>query len=147
MEYKDYRMLQKHLSELAQGGTAVGTGINTRSKFGNLMVKEISQFSGIAFTEAVNHFEAQAAQDAAVEASGALKTVAVSLSKIANDIRWLGSGPRAGIGELILPAVQPGSSIMPGKINPTQIEALSYGLCKSNGKSHKYLYSWITRSL
>ena len=116
--------VQKHLSELAQGGTAVGTGINTKLEFGALMAQEISQFSGIAFTEAVNHFEAQAAQDASVEASGALKTVAVSLSKIANDIRWLGSGPRAGIGELILPAVQPGSSIMPGKVNPVICEAM-----------------------
>ena len=116
--------VQKHLSEIAQGGTAVGTGINTKAKFGMLMAQEISQFSGIEFIEAVNHFEAQATQDAAVEASGALKTVAVSLSKIANDIRWLGSGPRTGIGELILPAVQPGSSIMPGKVNPVICESL-----------------------
>ena len=116
--------VQKHLSELAQGGTAVGTGINTKAEFGRLMAQEISKFSGIAFTEAVNHFEAQAAQDAAVEASGALKTVAVSLSKIANDIRWMGSGPRGGIGELILPAVQPGSSIMPGKVNPVICESM-----------------------
>ena len=115
---------QKHLSELAQGGTAVGTGINTKSEFGQLMAQEISKYSGIGFTEAVNHFEAQAAQDASVETSGALKTVAISLSKIANDIRWLGSGPRAGIGELILPAVQPGSSIMPGKVNPVICESM-----------------------
>jgi len=116
--------VQKHLSELAQGGTAVGTGINTKIEFGQLMAREISRFAGITFTEAVNHFEAQAAQDAAVETSGALKTVAVSLSKIANDIRWMGSGPRAGIGELILPAVQPGSSIMPGKVNPVICESM-----------------------
>ncbi len=116
--------VQKHLSELAQGGTAVGTGINTKTEFGQLMAQEISRFSGITFTEAVNHFEAQAAQDAAVETSGALKTIAVSLSKIANDIRWMGSGPRAGIGELILPAVQPGSSIMPGKVNPVICESM-----------------------
>ena len=116
--------VQKHLSELAQGGTAVGTGINTKSEFGLLMAQEISRYSGIEFTEAVNHFEAQAAQDAAVEASSSLKTVAVSLSKIANDIRWLGSGPRAGIGELILPSIQPGSSIMPGKVNPVICEAM-----------------------
>ena len=83
-----------------------------------------SEESGITFTEAVNHFEAQAAQDAAVETSGALKTIAVSLSKIANDIRWMGSGPRAGIGELILPDVQPGSSIMPGKVNPVICESM-----------------------
>ena len=112
------------LSELAQGGTAVGTGINTKKQFGSLMAKEISKYTGISFKEADNHFEAQAAQDAAVETSGTLKTIAVSLSKIANDIRWLGSGPRAGLGELILPAVQPGSSIMPGKTNPVICEAV-----------------------
>ena len=112
------------LSELAQGGTAIGTGINTKEQFGSLMAKEISSYTGISFKEADNHFEAQAAQDAAVETSGVLKTIAVSLSKIANDIRWLGSGPRAGLGELILPAVQPGSSIMPGKTNPVICEAM-----------------------
>ena len=115
---------QGFLSELALGGTAVGTGINTKAQFGSLMAKEISHFTGIVFSEASNHFEAQGAQDAAVETSGALKTIAVSLSKIANDIRWLGSGPRAGLGELILPAVQPGSSIMPGKTNPVICEAM-----------------------
>jgi fumarate hydratase class II len=112
------------LSELAQGGTAVGTGINTHKEFGSRIAKELSTISGVKFTEAINHFEAQAAQDAAVETSGALKTLAVSLSKIANDIRWLASGPRAGLGELILPAVQPGSSIMPGKVNPVICEAM-----------------------
>ena len=115
---------QGFLSELALGGTAVGTGINTKAQFGSLMAKEITRFTGISFVEASNHFEAQGAQDAAVETSGALKTIAVSLSKIANDIRWLGSGPRAGLGELILPAVQPGSSIMPGKTNPVICEAM-----------------------
>ena len=115
---------QGFLSELALGGTAVGTGINTKARFGTHMAKEITRFTGITFVEASNHFEAQGAQDAAVETSGALKTVAVSLSKIANDIRWLGSGPRAGLGELILPAVQPGSSIMPGKTNPVICEAM-----------------------
>ena len=115
---------QGFLSELAQGGTAIGTGINTKEQFGSLMAKEISSYTGISFKEADNHFEAQAAQDAAVETSGVLKTIAVSLSKIANDIRWLGSGPRAGLGELILPAVQPGSSIMPGKTNPVICEAM-----------------------
>ena len=115
---------QGFLSELALGGTAVGTGINTKAQFGTHMAKEITRFTGISFVEASNHFEAQGAQDAAVETSGALKTVAVSLSKIANDIRWLGSGPRAGLGELILPAVQPGSSIMPGKTNPVICEAI-----------------------
>jgi fumarate hydratase class II len=115
---------QGFLSELALGGTAVGTGINTKAQFGTRIAKEITRFTGITFVEASNHFEAQGAQDAAVETSGALKTVAVSLSKIANDIRWLGSGPRAGLGELILPAVQPGSSIMPGKTNPVICEAM-----------------------
>ena len=115
---------QGFLSELALGGTAVGTGINTKAQFGTHMAKEITRFTGILFVEASNHFEAQGAQDAAVETSSALKTVAVSLSKIANDIRWLGSGPRAGLGELILPAVQPGSSIMPGKTNPVICEAM-----------------------
>ena len=115
---------QGFLSELALGGTAVGTGINTKAQFGTYMAKEITRFTGITFVEASNHFEAQGAQDAAVETSAALKTVAVSLSKIANDIRWLGSGPRAGLGELILPAVQPGSSIMPGKTNPVICEAM-----------------------
>ncbi len=115
---------QKLLSELAQGGTAVGTGINTHVEFGERIAKEISSVSGVNFIEARNHFEAQAAQDAAVETSGALKTIAVSLSKIANDVRWLGSGPRAGLGELMLPAVQPGSSIMPGKVNPVICESM-----------------------
>lgn len=112
------------LSELAQGGTAVGTGINTHKDFGRLIAEEITKISGVQFKEAENHFEAQAMQDAAVELSGSLKTIAVSLSKIANDIRWLGSGPRAGLGEIILPAVQPGSSIMPGKVNPVICESM-----------------------
>ena len=124
---------QGFLSELAIGGTAVGTGINTKAQFGSLVAKEISRFTGISFIEASNHFEAQGAQDAAVETSGTLKTVAVSLSKIANDIRWLGSGPRAGLGELILPAVQPGSSIMPGKTNPVICEAMIQGCAQVIG--------------
>lgn len=114
-----------HLSELAIGGTAVGTGINTHSKFGSLVAKNLTKMTGVQFREAQNHFEAQGAKDAVVEASGALKTVAVSLMKIANDIRWLGSGPRCGIGEIILPAVQPGSSIMPGKVNPVMAESVT----------------------
>ena len=121
---KRLKNAQSSLSELAQGGTAVGTGINTHKDFGKLIAKEITSFSGVQFKEAENHFEAQATQDAAVELSGALKTIAVSLSKIANDIRWLGSGPRAGLGEIILPAVQPGSSIMPGKVNPVICESM-----------------------
>ncbi|MBC8256842.1 MAG: class II fumarate hydratase [Candidatus Marinimicrobia bacterium] len=124
---------QRFLSELAIGGTAVGTGINTKEKFGSLMAKEITKLTGIPYKEAPNHFEAQGAQDAAVESSGALKSVAVSLSKIANDIRWLGSGPRAGLGELILPAVQPGSSIMPGKTNPVICEAMIQGCAQVIG--------------
>ena len=115
---------QKLMSELAIGGTAVGTGINTHTKFGSIVALEVSKYTKINFVEASNHFEAQGAQDAAVEVSGALKSIAVSLSKIANDIRWLGSGPRAGLGELILPAVQPGSSIMPGKTNPVICESV-----------------------
>ncbi|MCB0264854.1 MAG: class II fumarate hydratase [Calditrichaeota bacterium] len=114
----------KNLSELAIGGTAVGTGINTHPDFAKGVCKRVSETTGIKFTEADNHFEAQGAKDAYVEASGALKTVAVSLMKIANDIRWLGSGPRCGIGEILLPEVQPGSSIMPGKVNPVIAEAM-----------------------
>jgi len=113
------------LSELAQGGTAVGTGLNTHPEFGTRMAAELSAIYGIEFTEAKNHFEAQAAQDAAVELSGALKTVAVSLLKIANDVRLLNMGPRCGLGEITVPAVQPGSSIMPGKINPVMAESLA----------------------
>ncbi|MED5474869.1 MAG: class II fumarate hydratase [Candidatus Neomarinimicrobiota bacterium] len=115
---------QSPLAELAQGGTAVGTGINTHIQFGELIALEISNNSGMKFKEAENHFEAQSTQDSVVELSGTLKTISVSLSKIANDIRWLGSGPRAGIGELILPSVQPGSSIMPGKVNPVICESM-----------------------
>src|SRR5690606_3265239 len=107
-----------HLRELAIGGTAVGTGLNAPPRFGALVAEELARETGIEFREAENHFEAQAAQDALVATSGALKTVAVSFMKIANDIRILGMGPRCGIAELKLPATQPGSSIMPGKVNP-----------------------------
>jgi len=113
------------LGELAQGGTAVGTGLNTHPEFGARMAAELSGLYGIAFQEAANHFEAQAAQDAAVELSGQLKTVAVSLVKIANDVRLLNAGPRCGLGEISVPAVQPGSSIMPGKVNPVIAESLA----------------------
>ena len=113
-----------HLGELALGGTAVGTGINAHPDFARKVIERLNDLSGMEFREAENHFEAQGARDAAVEASGALKAVAVSFYKIANDIRWLGSGPRAGFGEIKLPAVQPGSSIMPGKVNPVMAEAL-----------------------
>ena len=114
----------KHLGELALGGTAVGTGINTHPDFAKKTIAGIAEDTDLELIEAPNHFEAQGAQDAAVEASGALKTVATSLIKIANDIRWLGSGPRCGIGELKLQATQPGSSIMPGKVNPVMCEML-----------------------
>ncbi|MBI2486643.1 MAG: class II fumarate hydratase [Deltaproteobacteria bacterium] len=117
--------IKNHLSELAIGGTAVGTGINTHPEFGKLVAKNLTKMTGVNFKEAENHFEAQGAKDAVVEASGALKTVAVSLMKIANDIRWLGSGPRCGIGEIIIPPVQPGSSIMPGKVNPVIAESVT----------------------
>ncbi|MBM4388176.1 MAG: aspartate ammonia-lyase, partial [Deltaproteobacteria bacterium] len=116
--------LEDHLSELALGGTAVGTGINAHPEFAPRTIAGISHETGLNFREAADHFEAQSAKDAVVEASGALKTVAVSLIKIANDIRFLGSGPRCGIGEIKLPAVQPGSSIMPGKVNPVIPEML-----------------------
>lgn len=113
------------LSELALGGTAVGTGLNTHKEFAVLAAQKISEISGRKFKTAPNKFEALAAHDAVVEASGVMKTLAVSLMKIANDIRMLGSGPRCGIGELQLPANEPGSSIMPGKVNPTQSEAMT----------------------
>jgi len=113
-----------HLRELAIGGTAVGTGLNTHPEFGRRVAEQLSGMTGVSFREAGNHFGAQAGQEAAVQMSGTLKTLAVALMKIANDIRWLGSGPRLGLGELILPPVQPGSSIMPGKVNPVIAEAL-----------------------
>jgi len=112
------------LLKLAQGGTAVGTGINTHKDFGKLIAHELSVITGLNFTESDNHFESQATQDSVVHLSGSLKTLSVSLYKIANDIRWLGSGPRSGLGELVLPPVQPGSSIMPGKVNPVICESL-----------------------
>lgn len=114
-----------NLSYLAQGGTAVGTGLNTRKGWDSRIAEEVSNLTGLPFKTAPNKFEALAAHDAIVEASGALNTVAVSLYKIANDIRYLGSGPRCGYGELSLPENEPGSSIMPGKVNPTQNEALT----------------------
>ncbi len=112
------------ICELPVGGTAVGTGINTDAEFGKLVSAHLAKKLKIAFVEAENHFEAQASKDACVELSGALKTVAVSLTKIANDFRWLASGPRCGFAEIILPPVQPGSSIMPGKVNPVIPESL-----------------------
>lgn len=115
----------EHLSELALGGTAVGTGINTPKGYSEVVAKKIAELTQLPFVTAENKFEALAAHDAIVEAHGALKTVAVSLMKIANDIRMLSSGPRSGIGEIFIPDNEPGSSIMPGKVNPTQCEALT----------------------
>ena len=114
-----------HLSELALGGTAVGTGINTPEGYANLVSKKIAEFTQLPFVSADNKFEALAAHDAIVESHNALKQLAVSLNKIANDIRLLASGPRSGISEIIIPSNEPGSSIMPGKVNPTQCEALT----------------------
>jgi len=111
------------VAELPLGGTAVGTGINTPPGFAAAVIGTISEQTGLPLTEARNHFEAQGARDGLVEASGALRTIAVSLNKIANDLRWMGSGPRAGLGEIALPDLQPGSSIMPGKVNPVICEA------------------------
>lgn len=116
---------QHALSEVALGGTAVGTGLNCHPDFAAKVMGFISQETGCAFREATNHFEAQSAQDSLVEASGELRTLAVSLMKIANDVRWLGSGPRCGLGEIHLPETQPGSSIMPGKVNPVIAESVT----------------------
>ena len=122
---KAIRNTLDHLSELALGGTAVGTGINTPAGYAEKVAAYIAEFTGLPFITAKNKFEALAAHDAIVETHGALKQTAVSLNKIANDIRLLASGPRSGIGEIIIPANEPGSSIMPGKINPTQCEAIT----------------------
>ena len=121
------------LYELAIGGTAVGTGLNAAEGFAEAAVAEIARLTGLPFVAAPNRFAALAADDALVHASGALATLAVSLMKVANDIRWLGSGPRAGLGELILPENEPGSSIMPGKVNPTQSEAVTMVACQVFG--------------
>ncbi|HVB24745.1 MAG TPA: class II fumarate hydratase [Ktedonobacteraceae bacterium] len=118
------RQAQSELAEVALGGTAVGTGVNTHPEFAARVCARLSEMNGVTVHETSNHFQAQSTLDNAVAASGALNTLAVSLMKIANDIRWLGSGPRAGIGEIDLPAVQPGSSIMPGKVNPVIAESL-----------------------
>ncbi len=118
------RQALDELSEVALGGTAVGTGINTHPEFAKRATARLAKLTGLPIHETSNHFQAQATLDNAVAASGALKVIAVSLTKIANDLRWLGSGPRAGIGEIDLPAVQPGSSIMPGKVNPVIAESV-----------------------
>ncbi len=123
----------KHLAELALGGTAVGTGLNTPKGYSRLVARKIAELTGHPFKSAKNKFEAMAAHDAIVESHGALKTVAASLMKIGNDIRMLASGPRSGIGEVIIPANEPGSSIMPGKVNPTQSEALTMAMAQVLG--------------
>jgi len=118
------KSVEPSLAELALGGTAVGTGLNTHPEFAPRVIQGLSEEIGCSFREAKNHFEAQAAKDAVVETSGALRTLAVSLNKIANDIRWLASGPRGGLGEIEIPSLQPGSSIMPGKVNPVIAEVI-----------------------
>lgn len=127
------RAMIRLAENLPIGGTAVGTGINTHPRFGKLVAARLARATGIKFAEAANHYEAQATRDCVVEASGELKTIAVSLSKIANDIRWLGSGPRCGLYELSLPAIQPGSSIMPGKVNPVICESVMQVACQVIG--------------
>jgi fumarate hydratase class II len=122
-----------HLYELAIGGTAVGTGLNAHPEFGERVAAELVRETGLPFVPAPNRFEALAANDALVHAHGALKTLAASLMKIANDVRWLASGPRSGLGELTIPENEPGSSIMPGKVNPTQAEALTMACCQVMG--------------
>jgi fumarate hydratase class II len=122
-----------HLYELAQGGTAVGTGLNTHPQFAERIAAAIGELTGLPFVSAANKFEVMAAADALVFAHGALKTVAASFTKIANDVRWLASGPRCGLGELSIPENEPGSSIMPGKVNPTQSEALTMLCCQVFG--------------
>jgi len=119
--------------ELAQGGTAVGTGLNTDPKFGAWVAARLAEECALPFTTAANKFAALAAHDALVSTHGALKLLAVALTKIANDVRWLASGPRCGLGELQLPENEPGSSIMPGKVNPTQCEALTMACCQVMG--------------
>ena len=127
------RTARPHLRELALGGTAVGTGLNAHPEFGTRVAAELSRTTGHPFESAPNKFEALAAHDALVFSHGALKTIAASLTKIANDVRWLASGPRSGLGEITIPENEPGSSIMPGKVNPTQCEALTMLCCQVLG--------------
>ena len=115
---------REELSQVALGGTAVGTGVNTHPEFASRVTARVSELGGVEIRETENHFQAQNTLDAVVESSAVLRTIAISLTKIANDIRWMGSGPRAGISELSLPEVQPGSSIMPGKVNPVIPESV-----------------------
>ena len=127
------RAMMRLAENLPIGGTAVGTGMNTHSRFASMVCKELKKSTRISFQEASNHFEAQSTRDCVVEAHGELKTIATSMSKIANDIRWLGSGPRCGLFLLSLPAVQPGSSIMPGKVNPVISESAMQVFCQVVG--------------
>jgi fumarate hydratase class II len=129
------------LSEIALGGTAVGTGLNSPKEFAEMAAKEVSQIAGYPFVSAPNKFEALASSDSMVEMSGALKRLACSLKKIASDIAWMGSGPRCGLAELVLPANEPGSSIMPGKVNPTQCEALSMVVAQVIGNDAAITYA------
>src|SRR5262249_39279761 len=122
-----------HLCELALGGTAVGTGLNAHPQFAAKVAEEIARLTGLPFVTAPNKFEALASCDGVVHAHGALKTLAAALMKIANDIRWLASGPRSGLGELVIPENEPGSSIMPGKVNPTQSESMTMACCQVFG--------------
>jgi fumarate hydratase class II len=131
----------KNLSEIALGGTAVGTGINCPKEFPERAAKEISKITGFTFVTAPNKFEALASSDSIVEMSGALKRLACSLKKISNDIAWMGSGPRCGLGELILPANEPGSSIMPGKVNPTQCESMAMVVAQVIGNDTTITYA------
>ena len=131
--YKHIEAALPHLRELALGGTAVGTGLNTHPEFAVRVAAELDRDAGLGFVTAPNKFEALAAHDAIVHAHGALKTLAASLMKIANDVRWLASGPRSGLGEISIPENEPGSSIMPGKVNPTQAEALTMACCQVFG--------------
>jgi fumarate hydratase class II len=127
-----------HACELALGGTAVGTGLNTHPEFGARAAADIAEYTGLPFLGAPNKFEAMAAADALVNLHGALKTLAAALTKIANDVRWMASGPRSGLGEITIPENEPGSSIMPGKVNPTQCEALTIGGASGNFELNVY---------
>src|SRR5699024_5500437 len=132
-------------AELPLGGTAAGTGLNAQPGFAARVIAEVSRRTGVEFREAVDHFEAQSTQDALVALSGSLRVVAVSLTKICNDLRWMGSGPRAGLGEVQLPDLQPGSSIMPGKVNPVLPEATLMVCAKVIGNEEIGRASWRER--
>ena len=134
------------VAELPLGGTAVGTGINTPPGFAAAVIDLLAEETRLPFTEARNHFEAQGARDGLVEASGVLRTIAVSLNKIANDLRWMGSGPRAGLGEILLPDLQPGSSIMPGKVNPVMCEATMMVCGPGDRQRHRRSRSPVPRA-